>query len=98
MLSEKTLENIAQIFKLMSDPTRLSILILLQKKQHNVTEISDSLEIEQSVVSHQLQKLKMGGLVKARREGRKMVYSHDDEHVKILLYMAIEHAKELENK
>lgn len=97
MLEPAILEKMSQIFKLMSDPTRLSILYHIKDEEFNVTQIGEDLNLEQSVVSHQLSKLKLGGLVKSRREGRNNLYSHDDDHIMTLLDIAIEHAQEIVN-
>lgn len=91
-LDEETLFNVSQIFKALSDPTRLRILNLLFEGEHSVGEITEKLSLLQSTVSHQLRFLKNLRLVKFRREGTTLYYSHDDEHVISLLKQAIEHA------
>ncbi|WP_203364117.1 metalloregulator ArsR/SmtB family transcription factor [Bacillus sp. REN10] len=91
-LDEETLFIVSQTFKALSDPTRLRILNLLFKGEHSVNEIAENLSLLQSTVSHQLRFLKNLRLVKYRREGTTLYYSHDDEHVIDLLRQAIEHA------
>lgn len=91
-LDEETLFMVSQTFKALSDPTRLRILHLLFEGEHSVNEIADKLSMLQSTVSHQLRFLKNLRLVKFRREGTTLYYSHDDEHVIDLLKQSIEHA------
>ncbi|MFD4707035.1 ArsR/SmtB family transcription factor [Gottfriedia sp. NPDC058432] len=83
---------VSQTFKALSDPTRIRILNLLCTKEHSVNEIADILDLGQSTVSHQLRFLKNLRLVKFRREGTSLFYSHDDEHIMNLLKQSIEHA------
>ncbi|MEK4030979.1 MULTISPECIES: metalloregulator ArsR/SmtB family transcription factor [Bacillaceae] len=92
-LDEETLFIVSQTFKALSDPTRLRILNLLFTGEHSVNDIAERLSLLQSTVSHQLRFLKNLRLVKYRREGTTLFYSHDDEHVIDLLFQAIEHAK-----
>ncbi|MEH7347715.1 MULTISPECIES: ArsR/SmtB family transcription factor [Gottfriedia] len=83
---------VSQTFKALSDPTRIRILNLLCTKEHSVNEIADILDLGQSTVSHQLRFLKNLRLVKFRREGTTLFYSHDDDHIMNLLKQSIEHA------
>jgi ArsR family transcriptional regulator, zinc-responsive transcriptional repressor len=91
-LDEETLFIVSQTFKALSDPTRLRILHLLFHGEHSVNEIAEKLSLLQSTVSHQLRFLKNLRLVKFRREGTSLYYTHDDEHVIDLLKQSIEHA------
>lgn len=91
-LDEETLFIVAQTFKALSDPTRIRILHLLFQGEHSVNEIAEKLSLLQSTVSHQLRFLKNLRLVKFRREGTTLYYSHDDEHVMDILQKTIEHA------
>ncbi|MDQ0268992.1 ArsR/SmtB family transcription factor [Cytobacillus purgationiresistens] len=90
---EETLFIVSQTFKALSDPTRLRILHLLFHEEHSVNEIAEKLSLLQSTVSHQLRFLKNLRLVKFRREGTTLYYSHDDEHVISLLKQTIDHAQ-----
>lgn len=92
-LDEHTLFLTTQIFKALSDQTRVRILILLSQKECSVNEIANRLSLSQSTVSHQLRYLKQLRLVKFRREGTAVYYSPDDEHVLSILKQTIEHAK-----
>ncbi|MGG0656672.1 ArsR/SmtB family transcription factor [Rummeliibacillus pycnus] len=92
-LDEEILFLVSQTFKAISDPTRIRILNLLCKREHSVNEISETLNLKQSTVSHQLSFLKNLRLVKFRREGTTLYYSQDDEHVMAILHQTIDHAK-----
>lgn len=91
-LDEETLFLVSQTFKALSDPTRLRILNLLFLGEHSVNEIAETLSLLQSNVSHQLRFLKNLRLVKFRREGTTLFYSHDDEHVMEILKKTIDHS------
>jgi len=88
-----TIDKVAQIFKAISDPTRIKILYMLSQEECSVSHITEILSISQSAVSHQLSFLKTLRLVKTRREGTSIIYSCDDDHVISLLKQAIEHAE-----
>lgn len=91
-LDEETLFVVSQSFKALSDPTRIRILHLLFDREYSVNDIAETLQLRQSTVSHQLRFLKNLRLVKYRREGTNLFYSHDDEHVINLLKQTISHA------
>jgi DNA-binding transcriptional ArsR family regulator len=92
VLDEETLFMVSQTFKALSDATRIRILYLLSQKECSVNEIGEALSLLQTTVSHQLRILKNLRLVKFRRAGTTLYYSHDDEHVVHLLNQAIHHA------
>lgn len=91
-LDEETLFVVSQTFKALGDPTRIRILHLLFNREYAVNEIAETLELRQSTVSHQLRFLKNLRLVKYRRAGTTLFYSHDDEHVMLMLKQMIDHA------
>lgn len=91
-LDEETLFIVSQTFKALSDPTRIRILHLLFHDEYSVNEIAEKLHLKQTTVSHQLRFLKNLRLVKFRREGTSLFYSHDDEHVMNTLKETIDHA------
>lgn len=91
-LDEETLFVVSQTFKALGDPTRIRILNLLFQREYAVNDIADTLQLRQSTVSHQLRFLKNLRLVKYRREGTTLYYSHDDDHVMSMLKMTIDHA------
>lgn len=91
-LNDETLFIVSQTFKALSDTTRIKILYLLSQKECSVNEIAEILELHQSSVSHQLSFLKNLRLVKFRRVGTTIYYSHDDQHILDLLSQAVDHA------
>ena len=93
-LSEKELLELAELFKMFADSTRIRILYDLFDGEKNVTEICEDIEMNQSAVSHQLRALKTGKLIKSRREGKAIYYSLDDDHVKTIIEMGKEHIEE----
>lgn len=92
-MDEQLIEHTSQIFKALSDPTRIKILHLLSQKECSVNEIAQHLNMNQSTISHQLKYLKQLYLVKKRREKTMLYYSPDDYHVMNLLKETIEHTK-----
>ena len=92
-LDEETLFIVSQTFKALSEPTRIRILHLLVEKEHSVNEIAQKLSLLQTTVSHQLRFLKNLRIVKYRREGTTLYYSHDDEHIMKILEQTIDHAR-----
>lgn len=90
-IDKETLFMVSQTFKALGDPTRIRILNLLFTDEYSVNEIAAKLELGQTTVSHQLRFLKNLRLVKYRREGTSLYYSHDDEHVMTMLKQTIEH-------
>jgi ArsR family transcriptional regulator, lead/cadmium/zinc/bismuth-responsive transcriptional repressor len=87
-------EAIAEIFKTLSDPTRLKILLRLAVGEACVHELCAALAMSQPAVSHQLRLLRVTRLVRTRRAGREIFYSLDDEHVMSLVDAALAHAGE----
>jgi ArsR family transcriptional regulator len=94
MPEEKTAQKLAEMFKILSDPTRVKILWAIGDEEVCVCCISEVLGMSVSAVSHQLKTLKQAHLVKARRDGRNIYYSLDDHHVRVLLDIALEHMEE----
>ena len=95
MPDKETMERIAELFKGFADPTRVHILTLLQQRQELcVTDIAEAVELSQSAISHQLRILKQMQLIKFRREGKNILYSLADDHVKTILEMGLEHVLE----
>ena len=93
-MSEEELLDLADLFKMFADSTRIKILYDLFDGEKNVTEICDDIEMNQSAVSHQLKALKNSKLVKSRREGKAISYALDDDHVKTIIEMGKEHIEE----
>jgi ArsR family transcriptional regulator len=88
------ISSMSQFFGLLSDPTRLKIVIVLKEKELCVHEIAQAIGISISAVSHQLRLLKTAKMVKNRRNGKMIYYSLDDEHIEKLLFVALEHVNE----
>lgn len=86
-----SLEYVVQIFKALGDETRLSIVCLLWKEELMVQELAQHLDTSPSNISHHLRLLRMLRLVKSQRQGRKVLYSLDDEHVADILRTAFLH-------
>ncbi len=88
------LERIAELFKVLGDPTRMQILTALFAEQELcVCDISDLLGMSQSAISHQLRLLRTTHLVKNRREGKSIYYSLDDTHVATIIAQGLEHIR-----
>ncbi len=88
------INSMAQFFGMLSDPTRLKIVIVLKKEELCVHEIADTIDLSISAVSHQLRLLKTAKMVKYRRNGKMVYYSLDDEHIEQLLSVADQHVNE----
>lgn len=88
------LYQLADLFKLFGDSTRISILWALSESEMCVCDLCALLKMKQPAVSHQLKNLKQSRVVKARREGKIVYYSLDDEHIRRLLNLGMEHILE----
>ena len=91
---EETLYDLAELFKVFGDSTRIKIICSLFESEMCVCDLSVLLNISQSAISHQLRVLKSARLVKFRRAGKVIYYSLDDEHIETILGMAFDHTKE----
>ncbi|MBU3111929.1 ArsR/SmtB family transcription factor [Clostridium lacusfryxellense] len=91
----KTLSDLAELFKVFGDSTRIKILCVLFETEMCVCDIAALLNMTQSAISHQLRVLKNARLVKHRREGKVVYYSLDDQHVKQIFDQGLIHIKEL---
>ena len=91
MPAENFLYDVAELFKIFGDSTRIRILTALQKSELNVCDIASVLNMTKSAVSHQLRILRQAKLVKNRRVGKEIFYSLDDEHVHDIIEIAIAH-------
>ena len=94
MPDEEILYDLAELFKIFGDSTRIKILYVLFESEMCVCDIAQLLGMTQSAISHQLRLLKQAKLVKSRRQGKLVGYSLADEHVKTILGMAKEHLEE----
>lgn len=96
--TEKSVYELAELFKIFGDPTRIRILYAMLDTERCVNDIAGLLEMSQSSVSHQLRILKSSKLVKSRREGKLVFYALDDDHVRAILNMGMEHVREGEKQ
>lgn len=88
---DEVLYDLAELFKIFGDSTRIKILYALFEAEMCVCDIAALLNVSQSAVSHQLRVLKQSKLVKYRREGKTIYYSLDDDHVNQIILMGIQH-------
>ncbi|MGL5633795.1 MAG: ArsR/SmtB family transcription factor [Sarcina sp.] len=93
--AEETLYDLAELFKVFGDSTRIKILCSLFEAEMCVCDIATTLGMSQSAVSHQLRVLKNARLVKFRRDGKVVYYSLDDMHVKQIFDQGLNHITEL---
>lgn len=93
-LSAAPVARLAEGFRVLGDPTRVGILIALGSSELCVCDLAELFGVTPGAVSHQLRLLKAHRLVKARRDGKLVYYSLDDDHVGGLIAMMVEHASE----
>lgn len=91
---EERLYDLADVFRVFGDTTRIRILYVLFERELCVCDIAKLLGMTQSAVSHQLRILKDAKLVRFRREGKTVFYSLDDDHVRSVLELGMEHVLE----
>jgi ArsR family transcriptional regulator, lead/cadmium/zinc/bismuth-responsive transcriptional repressor len=91
---EETLYDLAELFKVYGDSTRIKILWALVESEMCVCDIAALLNMTQSAISHQLRVLKQARLVKYRKEGKVVFYSIEDEHIKLVFDQGLIHIKE----
>ncbi len=94
MPQEEELYDLAELFKVFGDSTRIRILYVLFESEVSVSDIAECLNMTQSAISHQLRILKQNKLVKSRRDGKQMYYSLADDHVRTIMAMGREHIEE----
>ena len=94
MPDEDELCDLAEIFKVFGDSTRIKILYVLFEAEMCVCDIAQLLNMNQSAISHQLRILKQNRLVKSRREGKAVFYSLADGHVRTIINQGLEHIQE----
>lgn len=94
LMNEKELVLMSDLFKVVSDPTRIKILCALEQQELCVYDISVILNMTQSAISHQLRVLRDKALVKSRKEGKTVFYSLKDDHVQQIFRQTLEHIHE----
>lgn len=94
MPKEEELYDLAELFKVFGDSTRIRILFVLFEAEVCVCDLAETLKMTQSAISHQLKILKQSKLVKSRREGKSVFYSLADNHVRTIIAQGLEHIEE----
>ncbi len=94
MPEEEKLYDLAELFKVFGDTTRVKIISALFEAEMCVCDIAELLHMTQSAISHQLRVLRQARLVKHRKEGKVVFYSLDDEHIKTIFNQGLEHILE----
>ena len=92
--TDEVLSDLADLFKIFGDSTRIKILYALLRSELCVCDIADLLGLTQSAISHQLRALKNARLVSSRREGKTVFYALADDHVKTIIDQGLEHVSE----
>ena len=90
---QKDIQQMADIFKALSDPSRLKIVLALLNQEHCVCDIAAICNQTDSAISHQLRLLRTLKIVKNRRQGKIIYYAIDDDHVVSLINMSITHVR-----
>ncbi|WP_105301061.1 ArsR/SmtB family transcription factor [Anaerococcus marasmi] len=93
-IDDTTLIDLADLFKVFADSTRMRIMYRLLAERMSVGDIEQALDMSQSAISHQLKYLKDVNLVKSKRDGKSMLYYLSDDHVKTIIQTGLEHIKE----
>ena len=96
MPDDEVLYELADLFRVFGDSTRIKILYALHDNELCVQDIANAVQLSQSAVSHQLRVLKDSKLVRFRRDGKTVYYALDDDHVRSILSMGMDHIEEWE--
>ena len=94
MPDEERLYDLAELFKVFGDTTRIRILYVLFEAEMCVCDIAEILNMTQSAISHQLRVLKQARLVRSRRVGKQIYYSLADDHVRTIIGQGMDHIEE----
>ena len=93
-IDEEILFELADLFKVFGDSTRIRIMNLIADNELSVNAIASSLNMEQSTISQQLRVLRQNKLVRIRRDGKQIFYALNDDHVKKIIQMGLDHILE----
>ena len=93
VVDERAAADLAELFRAMSDTSRVRILAAVMDGERNVSVIAEQVEISESAVSHHLRHLRQMRLVRARKDGRGVYYALDDDHVAALFKLGLEHVR-----
>lgn len=91
MLPDSTLLSISNLFKVLGDPTRTRIVLALDQREMCVCDLTATLKMTISAISHQLNALRQNKIVKTRRDGKRIYYSLDDQHITDIIELAEAH-------
>ncbi|SMF06931.1 ArsR/SmtB family transcription factor [Desulfovibrio gilichinskyi] len=91
MCSKRTMEEIAETFKILGEPVRITILHALSIRELCVCDLAEILDMSHSAVSHQLRILRAARMVRFEKQGRKALYRLDDSHVETIIQTALAH-------
>ena len=94
MPDDEVLYELADLFRVFGDSTRIKILYALHDSELCVQDLANAVQLSQSAVSHQLRVLKDSKLVRFRRDGKTVYYALDDDHVRSILSMGMDHIEE----
>ncbi len=97
MLTDNLFYKIADFYKILGDTTRMKILYALDKGEMCVCDIANVLSMSKSSISHQLGTLRRSGIVRCRKVGKEVYYMLDDDHIKEVIEIGIEHIEHREN-
>ncbi len=92
-INQKISERVSEFFGALSDPSRVRIIAVLIDNELNISSIVKAIGLSQSAVSHQMRGLKQLRLVRTRREGRRIYYSLEDQHVAELFRQGVDHVR-----
>ena len=90
-IDENSAAQVAELFRALSDTSRVQIIAALTQGETNVSSLADMVQISESAVSHHLRHLRQMKLVRARKDGRYVYYALDDDHVSDLFRCGLEH-------
>ena len=93
LLKEQTSTHLADLFSALSDPTRLRIISVLLEGEMNVGDVAAKLQMTESAVAHQLRGWRQQRLVRARKNGRQVYYTLDDDHIARLYRLGLDHVE-----
>ena len=91
---DELLYDLAELFRVFGDSTRIKILYALFESELCVNDIAQVVGLSQSAVSHQLRLLKANKLVRFRRDGKTIYYALDDDHVRSIIALGMDHVEE----
>lgn len=94
MIGDQNISDMSELFKVLGDATRVSILAAISVSELCVCDIAALLGMSNSAISHQLRVLKQAHIVRSRREGKAVIYRMADEHIGALMRTALEHSCE----